>query len=30
MLHELINIGENNGIKFTKVNTKICFCKLHL
>ena len=30
MLRKPINIGENNDRKFTEVNTKRCFCKLHL
>ena len=30
MLRKLVNISENNGGKFTKVNAKIYSCKLHL
>ena len=30
MLREPINIDKNDGGKFTKVNTKLHSCKLHL
>ena len=30
MLRKPINVGKNNGREFTKVNTNIYSCELHL